>query len=409
MVLGTGSVTVQVPGNLTVTGALTGSGLNLTNLNAANITSGNLTVTGTLSSSGQNLTNLNADNITSGTLNNARLGIVPITNGGTGSANQNFVDLTTDQTIAGNKTFTGAVDTSTQYNIGGNRVLSVGGDFNVIAGLRAGEVNAGIRNAFFGDHAGQENTSGAANAFFGQAAGEANTVGNNNVFIGFFAGNLNGGSFNTAIGSGAGANLAVGSHNVYVANFGVTNESNTIRIGDNQTQTFIAGINGIPVNGPQVFVNANGQLGTLASSRRFKQNIRDMGTQSNDLLRLRPVTFQYKPEYSTEPGTLQYGLIAEEVAKIYPNLVAYGKDGKPYTVLYHLLTPMLLNEVQKQTRQVQAEQQRLRTQERQINLQARQLKAQNQQLSALSARLARLETQQAHRHRKQPQHSKSRV
>jgi hypothetical protein len=135
MVLGTGSVTVQVPGNLAVTGALNGSGLNLTTLNAGNIASG----------------------------------VVPIAHGGTGSATQNFVDLATNQTISGNKTFNGAVDTNAQYNIGGQQVLSVTAG-NIFAGLHAGQSNSGFGNSFFGDSAGSANSTGQANSFFGNGA-----------------------------------------------------------------------------------------------------------------------------------------------------------------------------------------------------------------------------------------------
>ena len=91
-----------------------------------------------------------------------------------------------------------------------------------------------------------------------------------------------------------------------------------------------------------------GQLGVASSSRRFKEQILDMGEGSSRLFQLRPVTFFYKPQYDDGSHTLQYGLIAEEVAKVYPDMVAYDKDGQPYTVKYQYLAPMLLNELQKQ-------------------------------------------------------------
>jgi hypothetical protein len=104
-----------------------------------------------------------------------------------------------------------------------------------------------------------------------------------------------------------------------------------------------------------VTVAANGRLGIVMSSARFKRDIRDMGDQSNGLLQLRPVTFRYK---SDPTGQLQYGLVAEQVAKVYPELVTYGPDGKVLTVRYSMLSAMLLNELQKQSR----ENQRLATQ-----------------------------------------------
>jgi hypothetical protein len=126
-----------------------------------------------------------------------------------------------------------------------------------------------------------------------------------------------------------------------------------------------------------VYVDSNGQLGTIVSSRRFKEQIRDMGDSSSALMKLRPVTFLYKPEYDTGQRTQQYGLIAEEVARVYPDLVAYESDGKPYTVKYQYLTTMLLNEVQKQYRRAEAE--------------AEVIKSQEQKIEELEQRLSRLE------------------
>jgi hypothetical protein len=113
-------------------------------------------------------------------------------------------------------------------------------------------------------------------------------------------------------------------------------------------------------------VDSNGQLGTIVSSRRFKEQIRDMGDSSRALMNLRPVTFLYKPEYDKGQRTLQYGLVAEEVAEVYPDLVAYDPDGKPYTVKYQYLTTMLLNEVQKQYHRAEAEAKVITEQEEKI-------------------------------------------
>ncbi len=121
-----------------------------------------------------------------------------------------------------------------------------------------------------------------------------------------------------------------------------------------QASTFIAGISGATPGTPNlpVCVDGNGQLGTTGcstpSSQRFKEQIAAMGDSSSKLLQLRPVTFLYKPEYDDGSHSLQYGLIAEEVAKIYPDMVGYDKDGQPSSVKYQSLAPMLLNEVQKQ-------------------------------------------------------------
>jgi len=103
-----------------------------------------------------------------------------------------------------------------------------------------------------------------------------------------------------------------------------------------------------------VFVDTNGQLGTASSSRRVKDDIVDMDAASSALMQLRPVTFHYKSDQAPSGRTLQYGLIAEEVAEVYPGLVARSADGQIETVLYQFLPPMLLNEVQKQQRTIEA-------------------------------------------------------
>ena len=140
------------------------------------------------------------------------------------------------------------------------------------------------------------------------------------------------GSSNIALGFSAGVNLTAGDSNIYVGNHGVAVESNTIRIGGSgHTSAFVAGVQLVP-----------------ASSRQFKQDIHDMDKASSDLMQLRPVTFRYKKEYDSGEGRLQFGLIAEEVAEVYPELVVHDDEGKVKTVEYQKLPAMLLNELQKQ-------------------------------------------------------------
>jgi len=103
-----------------------------------------------------------------------------------------------------------------------------------------------------------------------------------------------------------------------------------------------------------VFINSSGQLGTIKSSERFKYDIQDIRTTSDRLMDLRPVSFRYKDASDDGTHPTQYGLIAEEVAKVYPDLVQYDKQGKPFTVYYHLLTPMMLNELQKAHQEIQS-------------------------------------------------------
>ena len=137
-----------------------------------------------------------------------------------------------------------------------------------------------------------------------------------------------------------------------------------------------------------VLIDSYGKLGTISSSRRFKEDIHDMGEASSRLFQLQPVTFRYKKEHAPGNRRLQYGLIAEEVAEVYPELVQYGSDGEPNTVLYHLLPSMLLNEVQKQQRQFQELLHELQEHQRQIQEQA-------DLIAQLTASLAELEAQKA--------------
>jgi hypothetical protein len=168
------------------------------------------------------------------------------------------------------------------------------------------------------------------------------------------------------LGFFAGQNLTTGSNNIDVANGGVAAESDTIRIGNEvavadlegimhpaHTKTFIAGISGATASGGvAVFVNSSGQLGTMTSSERFKDEIKPMAKASEAILALKPVTFRYKKEIDAK-GMPQFGLVAEEVAKVNPDLVARDRDGKPYAVRYEAVNAMLLNEFLKEHRTVQ--------------------------------------------------------
>ena len=139
-------------------------------------------------------------------------------------------------------------------------------------------------------------------------------------------------------------------NNIDVGNAGLADEASTIRIGDVQTATYIAGINGTPVTGEPVVVDANGQLGPAASSARFKKEIKPMDKTSEAILALKPVSFHYKTD---RKGTPQFGLIAEEVAKVNPDLVVRDRKGEIYSVRYEAVNAMLLNEFLKEHKTVQ--------------------------------------------------------
>ena len=199
------------------------------------------------------------------------------------------------------------------------------------------------------------NTTGSFNTASGQGSLFSNTTGRNNTADGQNALRSNTtGSSNIALGSNAGFNLTVGSNNIDIFDRGVAGEANTIRIGKQGTQrtTFIAGISGATVTGTAVVVDSNGQLGVAPSSQRFKDAVQPMNKASEAILALKPVTFRYKHELDPK-GIPQFGLVAEQVEKVNPDLVARDADGKAYTVRYEAVNAMLLNEFLKEHRTVQ--------------------------------------------------------
>jgi hypothetical protein len=215
----------------------------------------------------------------------------------------------------------------------------------------------GYHNTGFGNWALRDNVDGNSSTAVGSEALTSNTSGVENTAVGTYALVFNGtGSKNIAIGTSAAYNNSpAASNNIEIGNVGTSGDSGIIRIGTagEQIAFFAAGIRGVTTNlagGAYVLVDANGQLGTASSSRRFKEDIDDMGDASSGLLDLRPVTFRYTKSYADGSKPLDYGLIAEEVADVYPNLVSRSLDGQIETVQYHKLTPMLLNELQKQER-----------------------------------------------------------
>ena len=213
----------------------------------------------------------------------------------------------------------------------------------------------GNNNTAYGNGALFSNTTGNRNAANGLNALFGNTTGLSNTANGFRAlcRNTTGGS-NIALGFQAGVNLTTGSNNIDIGAPGVAAEANTIRIGTQgtHTRTFIAGIQGGPATGTSVVVNPNGRLGTVASSQRFKNDIKPMDKASEAVLALKPVTFRYKKGIDPQ-GILQFGLVAEEVAEVNPDLVVRDENGEIYTVRYEAVNAMLLNEFLKEHRKVE--------------------------------------------------------
>jgi uncharacterized coiled-coil protein SlyX len=221
-------------------------------------------------------------------------------------------------------------------------------------------------NTAIGWEALPSNTTGSFNTATGVSALGSNTTGNYNTASGTAVLYSNtSGSNNIALGYQAGVNLTTGSNNIDIGNAGHAGESRTIRVGTRQTHraTFIAGISGATVpTGVAVIVDASGHLGTTTSSARFKEAIKPMDKASEAILSLQPVTFRYKKELDPE-GVPQFGLVAEQVEKVNPDLVARDDHGKPYSVRYEAVNAMLLNEFLKEHRAAEEQKRKIQEQE----------------------------------------------
>src|SRR6266566_2617217 len=247
------------------------------------------------------------------------------------------------------------------------------GYFNTANGLSALFSNTtGARNTANGFNALFNNTTGGLNTATGLSALQSNTggyyntangfeallsniIGNSNTAEGYHALKNNTGAINIGLGVNAGLNLTTGSNNIDIGNSGVAAESATIRIGAAaQTRAFIAGVRGVTTanaNAVPVMIDSAGQLGTMSSSKRFKKEIRPMDQTSEAILSLKPVTFHYKSDPAGAGP--QFGLIAEEVAQVNPDLVVRDENGEVYTVRYEAVNAMLLNEFLKEHRTVE--------------------------------------------------------
>jgi len=197
------------------------------------------------------------------------------------------------------------------------------------------------------------------------------------------------------LGWQAGYAVTTGSDNITIGggNQGTAADAGVIRIGASayQKKAFIAGIRAVTTgvaDAVQVLVDSKGQLGTVKSSRRFKEDIQPMGSVSERLFALRPVTFRYKQAYEDGSKPVQFGLVAEEVAEVFPELVVYGKDGKPETVAYHVLATLLLNELQKEHRVSDRLQQQVQTQAEQLAALRRDNETQASRMAALEQQVA---------------------
>ena len=216
------------------------------------------------------------------------------------------------------------------------------------------------QNTATGDYALFNLTTGSRNTAIGFWALNTNTTGSKNTAIGFFALQDNTtGKNNIALGNSAGV-FTMGDNNIHIGNVGAE-ESDTIRIGtvgghgirESQSNTYIAGISGVTIaGGVPVVIDAVGHLGSTTSSERFKDEIKPMDKASEAILALKPVTFHYKKELDPD-GIPQFGLVAEQVQKVNPDLVVRDAEGKVNTVRYEAVNAMLLNEFLKEHRKVE--------------------------------------------------------
>ena len=264
------------------------------------------------------------------------------------------------------------------------------GNENTATGIGALFNNTtGNQNTAEGSSALYYNTTGRQNAAFGAQA-LIYTTGDLNTAVGYEALYLNTtGNNNIALGYYSGANVTTGGYNIDIGNPAVTGDSGIIRIGNTgyQTATFIAGISGTTVAaGTSVVIDSNGQLGTIVSSQRFKDDIKPMDKTSEAILSLKPVTFRYKHELDAK-GIPQFGLVAEEVEKVNPDLVARDASGKVYTVRYEAVNAMLLNEFLKEHRKVEELESALAHQQKGMELLASRVQDQAAQLQKVSAQL----------------------
>jgi hypothetical protein len=238
----------------------------------------------------------------------------------------------------------------------------------------------GNSNVANGDHALYSNTDGSANVANGGGALFFNTTGFYNVANGGGAlQNNTTGGFNTALGSTAGLNLTTGSGNVCIGDNapGVAGASNT---------TWISNVFASVASGRAVYVNSDNKIGTLSSSRRYKEEVKPMGQASETLFGLKPVTFRYKKEVDRSQA-LSFGLIAEEVAEISPDLITRDKEGKPETVRYEAVNAMLLNEFLKEHDAFVEEQRKVEKLEATVANLVATMKEQAAQIQKVSAQL----------------------
>jgi uncharacterized coiled-coil protein SlyX len=303
---------------------------------------------------------------------------------------------------------TGIQNTAT----GAQALKSNTADHNTAAGFQALNKNTtGENNTAIGWRALFQNTTGEGNTANGLQALNSNNLGTGNTAMGFqtlfnntignhnaavgedaLSGNTTG-SFNIALGYGCGGNVTTGSFNIDIGNRGLAGDNSTIRIGTSHSATYIAGIFGTNIVGSPVAVDSDGHLGVgVASSARFKDAIKPMDKASEMILALKPVTFYYKKEIDPK-RTAQFGLLAEEVAKVNPDLVTRDAKGELYTVRYEAVNAMLLNEFLKTHRKMEEQEATIAKLKSTVVKQETTAAQQQKQIEALTSGLQKVSAQ----------------
>jgi hypothetical protein len=386
---------ISVTGNVDLSGDITKSGQKLLRTGGDSLGVGTNALS-SIGGGGHTAVGIGALNSVTTAYHNTAVGTGALNAVTSGSANTAIGHAALQNTTTG--TYNVAVGESAMQNTTtGSYNVALGRDslskatvaaFNTVVGMYAGaSLLDGCCNTAVGANALYSGTKGQWNVALGNGALSQLLGGNWNTAVGFTAGSyLTAGDGNTMIGLNAGFYNTGGSYNLYLGSSGdpaAPAESNTIRIGEpfvlqQHHRAFIAAVRGRTTGAADavpVVIDSKGQLGTASSSRRTKTAIRDMGDTTAAVMSLRPVRFQYKAHGPESPE--QYGLVAEEVAEVAPDLVARGQDGEVETVFYDKVNAMLLNEVQKQHRLNEA--------------QDRLIQSQRQELSGLLRRLAELE------------------
>ena len=297
---------------------------------------------------------------TTGT-NNTATGHSALSSNTVGASNAAFGDVALSSNISGSNNTASGFGALFLNGSGGSNTAT--GSQALVNNTTGSSNTASGAQASFSNGGGNNNTATGAGALASSVSGSSNTavgyqalfnsLASNNTAIGIQAlFNNSTGTNNIAIGVAAGSSVSSGnSNNIHVGALGSSADASTIRIGSGQTSFFTAGVRGVTTgtnNAVPVLIDTNGQMGTVSSYNRFKEDVQDMADSSGGLLRLRPVTYRYKQPYADGSKPVDYGLIAEEVAEVYPDLVVRGTDGQVETVQYQKLTPMLLNELQKE-------------------------------------------------------------